>query len=240
MHLVMAREGRSTVGARLLGLARELRAHAPFTVFGAVTGIALMLLFRDLGRERAQMMFAVFHPLHVALSAMVTAALFRLRSQARGLLVVLVVGYVGSVGVATLSDCVIPFLGESVLGVALPIEAGGGAPASRLHLGFIEEWPLVTAAAVVGGLIALVLPQTRAPHALHVLVSTWASSSHVLMNMQTEWTPLVAVGLLVVLFVAVWLPCCISDIVFPILLVAPRGCPAHGTDGGMDARRLAS
>jgi hypothetical protein len=32
---------------------------------------------------------------------------------------------------------------------------------------------------------------------------------------------MILVGVFVVLFIAVWLPCCISDIVFPLLFVNP-------------------
>jgi hypothetical protein len=30
-------------------------------------------------------------------------------------------------------------------------------------------------------------------------------------------------GMFIVLFLAVWLPCCVSDIVFPLLFVGPDG-----------------
>jgi hypothetical protein len=88
-----------------------------------------------------------------------------------------------------------------------------------LHLGFIEEWYIVNPAAVLGVLIAYFLPRTKFPHAFHVLISTWASSAHILMNTQAEFTPGVIGGVFVILFIAVWLPCCVSDIVFPLLFV---------------------
>ncbi len=39
------------------------------------------------------------------------------------------------------------------------------------------------------------------------------------MNTQAEFTSGVIGGVFVILFIAVWLPCCISDIVFPLLFV---------------------
>jgi hypothetical protein len=150
------------------------------------------------------------------------------------------VGYFGSIGVATLSDCILPFFGESIMGVAIPVHAdlhkhteqarheeGSESEISektpnireRLHLGFIEDWYLVNPAALLGILIAYFRPRTKFPHAGHILISTWASSFHVLMNIHRELTIVMLLGIFVVLFIAVWLPCCFSDIVFPLLFV---------------------
>ncbi len=242
---------------RISAIASELRNHAPFTLFGAATGIVCMLLFRNAGAQISHGLFLVFHPAHVILSAVVTASLFRLYEKKAGLLRILLIGYVGSIGVATLSDCVLPFFGESLLGVAIPIhgdlhsdeeaqdhagngaspsaseseshEEGEGSVRARMHLGFIEDWYIVNPAAILGVLIAWFLPRTKFPHAGHVLVSTWASSFHVLMNTHRELSTTMFVGVFVVLFIAVWLPCCVSDIIFPLLFVksAPL-CLHHG------------
>jgi len=212
-----------------------------------------MLLFARASTHVSERLFQVFHPAHVVLSAIVTASLFRLHQKKTGFLAVLVIGYFGSVGVATLSDSVLPFFGESLLGVAIPTHAHGheeaapdaheaGEPAGHahgtqeaaahaheaaeeptgrphIHLGFIEEWYLVNPAALLGILIAWFWPRTKFPHAGHILISTWASSFHVLMNTHRELTPTLFVGIFLVLFIAVWLPCCVSDIVFPMLFV---------------------
>jgi hypothetical protein len=109
--------------SKLTNVLIELKNHAPFTLFGAVTGIALMFVFRNLAEHTTYRLFYVFHPLHVTLSAIVTASLFRLHEKTKGFLIVLVIGYFGSIGTATLSDSIIPFFGESILGVAIPTEA---------------------------------------------------------------------------------------------------------------------
>jgi hypothetical protein len=216
----------------------ELKNHSPFTLFGALTGIVCMLLFKNSGAETSHRMFQIFHPSHVVLSAMVTASLFMLHKNKTTFLTILIIGYFGSIGVATLSDCVLPFFGESLLGVAIPVhyhpheeEAMSEGPLKqtdppepehegpKIHLGFIEEWYIVNPAAILGVLIAFFLPRTKFPHAGHVLISTWASSFHVLMNTHRELTTLILVGMFIVLFIAVWLPCCFSDIVFPLLFV---------------------
>ncbi len=227
---------------RLGAILTELRAHAPFTMAGAVSGILAMLLFAKASPQVSQRLFQVFHPAHVVLSAIVTASLFRLHEEKRSFWVVLLIGYVGAVGVATLSDSILPYIGEDLLGVAVPTHAslhehGGPAEAVQDHeaehadetrahegkphiyLGFIEDWYLVNPAAILGVLIACFWPRTKFPHAGHILISTWASSFHVLMNTHRELTPMLFVGIFVVLFIAVWLPCCMSDIVFPMFFV---------------------
>lgn len=232
---------------RLRAIAGELRTHAPFTAFGALTGIACMLLFRGIQHETAERLFQIFHPGHVLLSALATASLFRLRQGTKHFLIIFLVGYFGSIGIATLSDCILPFFGESILGVSVPAhghdhhegehsegegvvkeEAHGGDAISRLHLGFIEEWYIVNPAALLGVLIAYFLPHTKFSHAGHVLISTWASSFHMLMNTESAMNPAKFAGAFVVLFVAVWLPCCISDIVFPWFFIkTPDGMINH-------------
>jgi hypothetical protein len=39
------------------------------------------------------------------------------------------------------------------------------------------------------------------------------------MNTHRELSAMLFLGIFVVLFIAVWLPCCMSDIVFPMLFV---------------------
>lgn len=245
---------------RVHAILSELRAHAPFTLFGAVTGILAMLLFAKASTQVSQRLFQVFHPAHVVLSAIVTASLFKLHERKHSFLLILVIGYVGAVGVATLSDSILPFLGEDFLGVAVPTHASlhehgdAAEPAAiqeagheheteahtdgpHIYLGFIEDWYLVNPAAILGILIAWFWPHTKFPHAGHILISTWASSFHVLMNTHRELTPTLFAGIFVVLFLAVWLPCCVSDIVFPMLFVrSPHlhaghcGCHHHSQE----------
>ena len=67
-----------TTKEKLRNIASELKGHAPFTLFGASTGIICMLIFRNLPAQTSYRIFYVFHPTHVVLSAMVTAAMFKL------------------------------------------------------------------------------------------------------------------------------------------------------------------
>ena len=227
----------------------ELRGHTPFTLFGALLGIFFMLVFKNVSGIGSRTLFAIFHPGHVVLSAMVTASMFRLHAAKKRFVLVLLVGYFGSIGIATLSDIIIPHIGSNLLGLDVPthgelhhLEADSEDKETiaetkehhkhKIHLGFIEEWYIVNPAALIGVLIAYFLPRTKFPHAGHILVSTWASSSYLLMNMQSDLTVAVGVGIFVTLFIAIWVPCCVSDIVFPLLFVESDlklagACPHH-------------
>jgi len=205
---------------KLATIIRELESHAPFTLFGASTGIVCMLLFKNLEHETSHRMFYVFHPAHVVLSAIVTAAMFQLHTKRPKFLVILLVGFFGSIGIATLSDSLIPYLGELLLGMHIHLHSHEHAGfVEQAHIGFIEGWYLVIPAAIVGVLIAYFRPKTKFPHAGHVLLSTWASSFHILMAMGGQLSAWRLMGSFGFLFLAVWLPCCISDIVFPLLFV---------------------
>jgi hypothetical protein len=193
----------------------ELRHHAPFTALGALCGIIFMLLFRNMPHKVSHEMFYIFHPLHVLLSALVTASLYRLHTCPRGgpqrcnLPLLLIIGFIGSVGIATLSDSLMPYLGEVLLDM----------PHRHHHIGFLEKGWLVSAVAAVGIIIAYFNPATKFPHAGHVLISTWASLFHILMAKGENPGWFMYVVIFVFLFLAVWVPCCISDIVFPLLFV---------------------
>ena len=203
---------------RLITIMTELKTHAPFTLFGAFTGIVCMLLFKNTPHQISQKLFYIFHPAHVVLSAIVTTSMFKLYTKKPKFLVVLMVGFVGSLGIATLSDSLIPYVGELLLGMHTHTHEHTGF-AEHAHIGFIEGWFIVIPAAIAGILIAYLRPKTKFPHAGHVLLSTWASSFHMLMAMGGQLSAWRALGSFGFLFLAVWLPCCISDIVFPLLFV---------------------
>ena len=190
-------------------IAKELLKHAPFTSFGAVTGILILLLaihFQPIASV-SYTLFYVFHPIHVLLSALVTAGMYRLHGG-KGW-AVLLIGYTGSIGIATISDSIIPYAGEILLHLPNP----------GIHIGFIEKWWLVNPLAFIGIAIAYWRPTTKFPHAGHVLLSTWASAFHIIMALgaMVNWIAFIVIGLF--LFLSVWVPCCLSDIIFPLLFV---------------------
>ncbi len=247
-------------------LLTELKAHIPFTLFGSLLGVIFMLSLKNVLTGRSgEIMFNIFHPAHVLLSAWVTAALFRIHSKKTGIIALLIIGWVGSIGVATISDSVIPYVGEWILGFEVHPHAHGASehehehPAAPhdhsavadehhhddlaastsekharpgWHIGFIESWYIVNPAAILGICLAMVWQHTKLSHAAHVLLSIWASLSHILMAIGGEVSAMQWAGVILFLFLAVWLPCCFSDIVFPMLLIKdpsqrPACCHHH-------------
>jgi len=202
-------------------IASELKHHVLFTVFGAVSGILIMvvLVLANIPSPASQTVFHTLHPLHVVFSALTTTAMFKKYSSG-GILKAILIGYLGSIGIATLSDAIIPYLGGALLGIEI-----------ELHIPFIdtekipfigvETWITVNSAALVGIVIGYLKPATRLPHSGHVFLSTWASLFYFTAFGVAHWLPLLHFVFLF-LFVAVWVPCCISDIVFPLLFTGNR------------------
>jgi hypothetical protein len=198
------------------GILIELKRHAPFTGFGAITGVAILLIiiFADVFStvaEVSSIIFYTLHPTHIILSAIVTTAMYRLHKPKSNILPGILIGYIGSIGIATLSDSIIPYLGELLLDL----------PNRGIHIGFIEKPLLTHPAAFLGIAIAFLRPVTKFPHSGHVLISTWASLFHIIMAIGYTINLISIIAVFVFLFLAVWLPCCLSDIIFPLLFVPP-------------------
>lgn len=195
-------------------IVEELRHHAPFTIFGAVVGIVAIVPFQRLPSNIAYNIFYTLHPIHVVLSALVTSSMYSIykcgrSARNRNLFILLVIGYIGTIGVATLSDSLIPYLGETILGM----------PYREAHIGFIEKWWLINPLAFLGIAIAYFRPSTKFPHAAHVFISTSASLFHIIMAAGSGLSLWSYIAVFFFLFIAVWVPCCVSDIVFPLLFV---------------------
>jgi hypothetical protein len=192
-------------------IADELKHHVPFTIFGAVTGVIIMLVIALADaltqvNQVSETVFYILHPLHVTFSAIVITSMYRKYKPGKIWMAILV-GYIIAVGMATLSDSLIPYFGEWALNL----------PNRQFHIGFLEEWWLVNPAAFLGILIGILRPTTKFPHSAHVLISTWASLFHFVMALGTSVSAVQYLIILGFLFVAVWVPCCLSDIALPLV-----------------------
>ena len=205
-------------------LINEFKHHGPYTFAGAAVSVIIMMAIRyffpaALDTERALELFEFSHPLHVILSAMVTAAVFNKYWKAKswkGIAVVILIGYVGSIGIATLSDCILPYWSERILGMD-----------AHLHLGIVEMPIIINLAALLGIGAALFSPKTGFPHAGHVLLSTMASLFHILHAHAGTFSLMQGALVIVFLFIAVWVPCCFSDIAFPMLFTGKAEHHSH-------------
>ena len=189
----------------------ELQHHIPFTLLGALSGIAIMLIiiygdFLSQVAPVSETIFFILHPTHVFFSALVTTTLY-LKYTKKNIWLAILIGYTGSIGIATISDSIIPYLGELFLDL----------PQAEAHIGFIEEPFITNIPAFLGIFLGYWKGFTRFPHAGHVLISTWASLFHIIMALGATVDLLQISGIFLFLFLAVWLPCCTSDIIYPLL-----------------------
>jgi len=199
-------------------IANELKSHVPFTAAGAVTGVIIMvaLVLGNVPASISETTFYTLHPIHIVLSAMTTTAMYRRYAEGR-IWIAFLIGYAGSVGIATLSDAIIPYFGAILLNVKI-----------EFHVPFIEtgafpvigiaKWQLINSAAIIGILLGNWKHTTKFPHYGHVLLSMWASLFYFTAFGVAYWIPLLGFVFLF-LILAVLIPCCLSDIVFPLLFV---------------------
>jgi len=199
-------------------IATELKEHVPFTALGALTGIIVMVIIvlGNVPPQISQTAFYTLHPIHVILSALVTTAMY-VRYRKAKIWAVILIGWTGSVGIATLSDAIIPYLSGVLLHVPMELEVPF-IETSKMPVIGIETWIVVNGAALLGIGLGYWKHITRIPHSGHVLVSTWASLFYLTSFGTADWIHLLPFVFLF-LFLAVWIPCCLSDIVYPLLFV---------------------
>jgi hypothetical protein len=191
-------------------IAKELKEHIPFTALGALTGIIIMVIivFGNVPSHISQIAFYTLHPLHVLLSALVTTAMYMRYTKGK-IWAAILIGWTGSIGIATVSDAIIPYFSGALLNV--PME---------FHVPFIEEW-WINLLALAGIAIGYRKQTTKIPHLGHVLVSTWASLFYFTAFGIADWIHLLPYVFLF-LFLSVWIPCCTSDIIYPLLFVRKK------------------
>ena len=199
-------------------LAEEFAHHLPYTIVGSLVAMAAVWWFgtQHLGSGRAELLYAqarasfhLFHPLHICLSAIATTSLFW--RHERHVLRALAVGALGTIVPCGLSDYVFPYLGGRLLGQTM-----------ELHMCIVDHPQLFfpfLALGIVGGFLAeeRVTGSHLFSHGAHVLVSSAASLLYLISFGFTAWLTDVrfVFPAFVTIVLAVWVPCCISDIVVP-------------------------
>ena len=210
--------------SKLQHILLELGAHLPYSIFGVVIGVvvlgiltffAIILDSTHLLPKASQELFHVFHPVHILLSAIVTTAMFW--KHERRFFKTLFIGLAGSILICGLSDVLLPYIGGKILGTEM-----------HLHLCILEHPWIIVPFAIIGVLTGFLVPSaieksTEFSHSMHVLVSSMASILYLISYGMTEWIHL-AGGVFLVTIVAVMLPCCLSDIVFPLSFINDRKC----------------
>lgn len=201
----------------------ELAHHLPYSVFGVSTGIILMGLLTFfvsvMGREiylseASGELFHVFHSCHILFSAVATTAMFW--KHEKRLVKAILVGFFGSITICGVSDIFFPYIGGMILGSEM-----------HMHICLIEEPGLILPFAFVGVIAGILVTQsleksTEYSHSVHVFVSSVASILYLLSYGLTDWTHVLG-GVFMVTIFAVMIPCCASDIAFPLVCIH-RNC----------------
>ncbi len=212
--------------ARWRATVEEFREHLPYTLMAAATALGLLGVLTFLARlmdrqsvlpSAAQNLFHTTHFFHLFLSAIATTAMFwrydRRRAKA------ILIGIVGTALPCGASDAIFPLLGGWFMGA--PMQA---------HICFLEHpllvWPFVLAGVFVGFLLPPVRTSTHLAHGGHVLLSSAASGLYLVSFGMTEWFRF-APFVFLLLVAAVLIPCCTSDIVFPLMLTRRDEAELH-------------
>ncbi|MCK5040323.1 MAG: hypothetical protein KAR87_05125 [Candidatus Aenigmarchaeota archaeon] len=195
----------------------ELEAHLPYTIFSVAFGIILLgllsfisvLLNADNFPKGAGLLFHVFHPMHMLFSATATTAMFW--RHEKKLLKAVVIGFFGAVVVCGVSDIVIPFIAGTLLGVKM-----------HLHICILEHPQIILPFLAVGIFTGLIVPKTTKStifsHSTHVFISSMASILYLISFGLTEWVHHIG-AVFIFIILAVIVPCCTSDIIFPLLFL---------------------
>jgi hypothetical protein len=200
-------------------LAVEFAHHLPYTIISSLIAMAAVWLFgasqmhgRGLAAWAAELewSFHVLHPMHICLSAIATTSVFW--HYERRLAKALAVGFLGTVIPCGMSDYIFPCIGGRMLGQAM-----------ELHICLIDHPTLVLPFLLVGIVCGLLFEERMAggsvfSHGAHVFVSSLASLLYLVAFGFTGWLADVRMvfPVFLVVVIAVWIPCCISDIVVPI------------------------
>ncbi|MEW6615836.1 MAG: hypothetical protein AB1401_10270 [Thermodesulfobacteriota bacterium] len=204
-------------GIKWKDMGTELRHHLPFSVFSVAVGITVLGVISYMSAlmgvinfsQASYRLFHIFHPLHMLFSSMATTAMFW--RYERKLVKAIVVGFIGAVGICGISDIVMPFYSGRLLGVKM-----------HWHICIVEHSQIILPFVAVGILTGLMVPEVRRStifsHSVHVLISSMASILYLVSFGLSEWVQVIGM-VFVFMILAVIIPCCISDIVFPLLLV---------------------
>ena len=180
----------------------ELKHHIPFTSIATLLAIFLVIIFRQINFAES---FEVLHPLHVIASAIVTSAIYY--KYKKNIFNAFLIGITGSILIGSLSDVIFPYLG----GIIFNLE-------TKFHLPIIEEPIMILLSSAIGSIIGIKSKLTKFPHLIHVFLSIFASLFY-LIAFSTQLTPIYMFFSFIIVFIAVLIPCCISDIIYPLLFI---------------------
>ena len=184
---------------------KELMHHLPFTFVASLIAGILVGIFYSIGNIPSGEIFEIMHPAHVFVSAIATSAIYwkYKKSFLRGILI----GIFGAILIGSLSDILFPFLAGNLFSLN-----------TSFHLPILEKPFLILSVALIGAIIGSRWKLSKISHSVHVFLSIFASLFYLLaFSIKMDVLSVLLISFLV--FLCVFIPCCISDIVFPILFI---------------------
>ncbi|MCX7917463.1 MAG: hypothetical protein N2589_04980 [bacterium] len=201
----------------------SLAHHLPFSVLSVTIGIifaGILTFFTEIieivePSEYFREIFHLFHPTHMLFSALATTAMFW--KYERRFFKAFIVGIVGSAGICGISDIFMPFFSGFLLGAKM-----------ELHICIIHHPEMVLPFLFLGVFMGYVAPETLEKtegvifsHSLHVFVSSVASIFYLISFGFFDWIHKVG-AVLIYMVLSVIIPCCTSDIIFPLLFISKK------------------
>jgi len=187
----------------------ELKHHLPFTAFATIIAIILVVFLQYLFQKQiSEGLFEILHPLHIVASSIVTAGIFyKYKSK---LISALLVGVAGSIIIGSLSDIIFPYLGGNILNLN-----------TSFHLPVVESPFIILTAAITGSVVGILKKVTKMPHFIHVFLSVFASLFY-LLAFSSSFSLVYFISAFLIVCVAVIIPCCTSDILFPFFFLGKK------------------
>ena len=198
----------------------EILAHLPCSVFSVIIGISFVSIFyflvggKNQNNEETNLfiyLFDHFHYMHLIFSSAATTAL--LTRKNKGLLSTLSIGVFSSIVFCSISDNLIPWIGGLFIDKTF-----------LFHFCFFEHWIPPLSFSIFGSAFGRLLANnndnaTVLSHSGHVMFSTLASVLYIVAFDSSElWLQNLPIVFFCT-FIAVVIPCCLSDFYIPMLFV---------------------
>lgn len=187
----------------------ELKHHSPFTLAASLFAGVLVIILYTLNKEYfigiIPSLFEIIHPSHILVSAIATAAIYW--KYNKSIVKTILIGISGAILIGSLSDVIFPWAAGNLFSLQ-----------TSFHLPVIENPILIIGIALIGSVIGIFFGAFKISHFLHVFLSIFASLFYLLtFSIEISILAILLISFLVFLFV--YIPCCISDIIFPLLFI---------------------
>ena len=194
---------------KLREIKKEILHHIPFTLSATFLAILIVFgvswLYGPFSHDNLKSFFEIAHPLHVFVSAITSTAIFY--KHRKSILSAIGVGALSAILIGSLSDIIFPYVGGVIFGLKTVFE-----------LELIEKPVIIIGVALFGCAIGIATRVSEIPHFLHIGISITASLLY-LFAFGSVLTTFGIIASLIIVFFAVLIPCCISDIIFPMLFI---------------------